>query len=253
MRFRPIKTRKFLPPKDDLYELLDDYLPRLKERDILMITSKILGIHQGRCVKIKTDSRAERDRLVRKEADRYILRKHVPHEYAFLAIKYHALLPSAGIDKSNSMDYYVLLPKNVNKLLREVWTYLRRKHKIKNLGVVAVDSHSMPLRYGTIGVSIGLYGFEPVIDYRGKEDLFGRKLKVTRSNVVDSLAATTVMLMGESSEQTPLLIVRGVKKIQFTEKSTQRKLVIPLEEDMYYPILKLFRKKTTRKRGKHKK
>ena len=47
--FTPIKTRLVHPPKDDIYDILDS-LPALEEKDIVFITSKILGIHQGRCV-----------------------------------------------------------------------------------------------------------------------------------------------------------------------------------------------------------
>ena len=31
MEFLPIKTRTFMPPKDDLWKLIDDYVPALKE------------------------------------------------------------------------------------------------------------------------------------------------------------------------------------------------------------------------------
>ncbi len=38
------------------------------------------------------------------------------------------------------------------------------------------DSHIIPLRHGTLGISIGFYGMEPLYDYRGKPDIFGRLL-----------------------------------------------------------------------------
>ena len=67
MQFIPIKTRIVQPPKDDIYPVLDKYLPSLQEGDVLLITSKIISIHQGRCV--KTDEVDNKDELIKKEAE----------------------------------------------------------------------------------------------------------------------------------------------------------------------------------------
>jgi F420-0:gamma-glutamyl ligase len=45
MNFIKVKTGSILPPKDNLYPILDKYLPKLKEGDVIFITSKILAIH----------------------------------------------------------------------------------------------------------------------------------------------------------------------------------------------------------------
>lgn len=238
MQFIPIKTRKFLPPKDDIFKLLDE-TPRLKNGDVLFITSKILSIHQGRCVKIDGQ---DKDRLILKEAERFVPKlKGAPHPF-ILTIKDYVIIPSAGIDESNANGYYILWPKNIQKSVKEIWQYLKKKHKLSKLGVVVTDSHTVPLRWGTQGVSIGFYGFEPLFDYRGKKDIFGRKLKYTQKNIADALSAIAVMLMGEGNEQTPLLILRGAEFVKFTNKNLYRKLVVPPENDLYYPLLKPFRK-----------
>lgn len=242
MRFIPIKTRPILPPKDDIYPVLDKYLPRLRERDILVITSKVLGIHQGRCVKIKEDTREERDRLVMREAQWHISRKEVPGEYAFLTIKDNTMISSAGIDKSNGRGYYILWPKNTKKLTIEIRKYLKRKFKIKKLGLLVVDSHLIPLRAGLVGVSTAFYGFKPLIDYRGRPDIFGRKLKVSRVNIPDALAAASGILLGQGNEQTPMLIIRGVKFVKFTDRDTTRDLIYPRNRDIYWPLLKAYKK-----------
>jgi F420-0:gamma-glutamyl ligase len=46
MQFIPIKTRPLLPPKDDLFDVLDTYVTGIQDGDIIFITSKILAIHQ---------------------------------------------------------------------------------------------------------------------------------------------------------------------------------------------------------------
>lgn len=241
MEFIKVKTRKFLTPKDNIYELIDGHLPPLKEGDVLCITSKILGIHQGRTVLIDESNPKQRDQLAKQEAEWYIDRKHVPHGF-LLTIKDYTLIASAGIDKSNSNGYLVLWPKNVNKLLKEIVAYLKKKYKIKKLAAISTDSHVMPLRAGVIGISTGFYGMEPIRDMRGTPDIFGRKLKVTRINIVDALATMGVLMMGEGKEQTPMVIIRNADMVNFTDKSTYRKLAIHPEIDIYKPILKTFKK-----------
>ena len=241
MRFIPVKTRPIMPPKDNIYPVLDKYLPSLNEGDIVIITSKILGIHQGRCVKINKDTRDEKDALVMKEADYYIPRKYVPHEYS-LTIKDNTLVAAAGIDRSNGNGYYILWPKNTNKLLQEMCGYLKKKYCLKKLALIAIDSHSLPLRHGTTGVAMGFFGLKPLKDYRGAPDIFGRKLKVSRANIVDSLASISNLLMGESNETTPLLIIRGARFIEFSDVQTYRQLIMNNKQDFFYPLLKTFHK-----------
>ena len=238
MQFLPIKTRKFLPPKDDILEELNKRLPKLKEGDVLLIASKILAIHQGRTRKIQ-DPRSK-SQLIKKEAD-YSLPKHLVNgSDIMLTIKDYTLIPSAGIDESNGNGYFILWPKNTNKLCKEICEYLKKKHHIKKLAVIAVDSHTIPLRWGTIGISIGFYGLKPLYDYRGKKDIFGRKLKYTQSNIVDSLSAIAALLMGEGAETSPIVLLRDAKFVKFTTSDTHRELVIKPKKDLYYPLLKMF-------------
>lgn len=242
IKFLPVKTRALRPPKDDLYSVLDKYLPRLLEGDILVITSKVVALHQGRAVKITPG--LDKDKLIMKEAEKFISRRRVPGHYAIITLKGYTLIPSAGIDASNADGHLIFWPKKPVAAAREIWQYLRKKNRIKNLGVIITDSHATPLRRGVGGVSIGFFGFHPVNDLRGTRDIFGRKLKITTVNIADGLAAAAVLLMGEAAERTPLLLVRGVKFVRFTNRDTYRELVIPPKEDLYAPLLKVFRKKS---------
>lgn len=241
MQFIPVKTRAILPPKDNLYGVLDESLPKLKEDDVLFITSKILSIHQGRCRTIK--NKKEKLEIIRQEADYHLPDRIVNGSHIILTIKDHTLIPSAGIDESNGNGYIILWPKNVNRLLKQIALYLKRKHGIKKLALIATDSHTTPLHWGVTGVAIGFYGLEPLYDYRSKKDIFGKKLEYTQSNIVDSISATAVLLMGEGNERKPMVILRGAKFVKFTTKDTYKKFVIDPKKDLYYPLLKIFKKK----------
>lgn len=243
MEIFPIKTRLVQPPKDDLYSVLDESLTDVREGDVVAVTSKVVAIHQGRCV--KNDGSVDKDELARREADFYIPKtdKNLWH----LAVKYHALLLMAGIDESNAGGYFVLLPEKPNKSAKEIRRYLQKRFNIKNVGVVITDSHSIPFRYGTMGVSIGFSGFEPVKYFNGEKDLFGREFKYTRISVADSLAVIANFMMGETTEQMPLCIVRDAPHVKFTNKDTTKDLFIPPEEDIYYQLLKPLYKKGKKK------
>ena len=241
MKFIPVKTRAILPPRDNIYPILDASLPRLREGDVLFITSKILAIHQGRCVKIVPG--VEKEYLIRRESERYA-RSHLRSwKNLFLTIKEHTLIANAGIDESNANGYYVLWPKRSSALAKEICHYLRKKNGLKKLAVIVTDSHIIPLRHGVLGISIGFYGMEPLHDYRGKPDIFGRILKHTTTNIVDALSTMAVLLMGEGNERTPMVLLRGAKFVIFTDIDTHRKSVVAPRNDLYAPLWKAFKKK----------
>jgi F420-0:gamma-glutamyl ligase len=236
MEFIPVKTRKFLPPKDDLNHLLDKSLPKLKEKDIVVITSKVVAISQGRTVPAK--GMGQKIKLIKQEAEGYLPRQ--PHG---LTIKDLALLPYAGIDRSNADNHYVLLPKKPHETAKKIWSYLKKQHQVKNLGVIIIDSFCLPLRWGHYGISIGFWGFHPNKSYVGAKDIFGNKIIAGVSNFVDGLSAIAGVLMGEGNEQTPLLIIRHAKFIKFTNKNTLKEIAIPGSgrPDFYTPLLRVFK------------
>ena len=219
MDFIPIKTRKFTPPQDqgNLYKLLNQYLPKLKEKDVVVITSKIVAIHQGRFVPAK--SMSQKLQLIKQEADGII-----PGHLHGLTLKGTVLTPYAGIDRTNSNGFYTLWPKNPALAAKKIWVYLKQKNNLKSFGAIIIDSFCLPLRWGHLGISIGFYGFHPNRSFNGNQDIFGHKIKYANSNYVDALAGLSGVLMGESGEQTPLLVIRGFAKLKFTDKNTLAEL-----------------------------
>ena len=247
MRFIPIKIRPLLPPKDNIYPVLDKYLPKLRDGDILVITSKILAIHQGRCVRAKNwDKRA----LAMREADYYLPQKKTQKNPSFLTIKGHAIISSAGIDSKNGNGYYVLSPHNPSQAAKVICQYLKREYYLTKLAVIITVSHSIPLRHGTVGISLGFFGLEPLKSYTGKPGVFGRRLKFAWANLVDGLAATATIVMGEADEQTPLVIVRGAGFVTFTNQARHQQLFTKPAQDIYAPLLTAFRSKNLTERKK---
>lgn len=237
MEWIPIKTRRLIPPKDDLFAVFDESLKDLREGDIVLVTSKVVAIGEGRCVPIEDVT--DKQELVRREAQKYVP-PQIP-DWPALTITHNLVIPNAGIDESNANGYYILWPENPDKSAKEIWEYLRKKFSIQNIGVILTDSHVSPLRWGVSGVSLAHYGLEPLVDLRGKQDLFGRPLTMTKQNVPDSIAAFGVLLMGESDESTPLLILRGFPFTP-TSRDTNPDLRVDPDHDLYKPLLDVFSK-----------
>lgn len=242
MNIEPIKTSRMIPPKDNLWELLQIVVPKLKENMIVAVASKIVSIGQGRTVSV--DKVADKDRLIIKEADKYLPRELTPGGWVMHTIKNNLLIPTSGIDESNAKDHYILWPKEVDLWAKKICKFLKAKSKVKNLGVVIADSHSIPFRRGIVGISLAHVGFISLIDYKDKKDLFGRKLKFSQSNIPDSLAAAAVLAMGEGNEGTPVALIsdlpKGVKFVQRTPQKPKQDYLnfkVPQQYDLYKPFL----------------
>lgn len=222
---------------DTLLKILDQYLNGMPESGVLAVTSKIVAICEGRIVPMNTVDKAK---LVAKEADRFIdPGKSQPG--VMLTIKHNVLIPWAGIDESNGNGSYVLWPRNPQKTVNDLRLYLKKRFTLKMCGVVITDSTAHPLRYGVRGFALAHSGFAALNDYRGKADIFGKKLEITRSDVAGGLAAAAVLVMGEGQEQTPLAIISDVAGIQFQDRNPTKKeldgLIIDLKDDLYAPLL----------------
>lgn len=218
---------------DSLYSLLDMCVPLLQEQEIVVITSKIISLTEGSIVAKKDVS--SKEHLIQKLADAYL-----PFHPFSLTIKNHLLIPAAGIDESNAEDLYILYPEDPKSSAEKIWNYLRKRDQRKEIGVLITDSRTSPLRRGVTGVSLGWCGFKALHNYIGTPDCFGHPLRVTQTNVVDALAASAVLCMGEGNEQTPFAIISQAPKVQFTQEAPSQEelkaFYVSLQEDVYAGI-----------------
>ncbi|MDR2412187.1 MAG: coenzyme F420-0:L-glutamate ligase, partial [Holosporales bacterium] len=155
----------------------------------------------------------------------------------------------AGIDVSNGQEHYVLWPENPHQAATVLWRHLRDRNALTRLGVIFTDSQTRPLRWGVTGVGLAWCGFCPLWDCRGVPDLWGRPLQNTTINVLDGLAASAVLVMGEAAEQTPLAVIEGAPYLRFSESPPTEAEIhsfsISRQEDLYAPLLE----KASWKRG----
>ena len=217
-------------PGDDIGELVISTCKNqhidLLDNDVIVITQKIVSkaenqiysldrIKPGIKAKIVSWICQKNPRfvqLVLNESKRILrMRKNtliVEHNNGFVCA-------NAGIDHSNVdsdpdglSEKYLLLPKSPDKSASKIRETLE-KHTKTRLGVLIIDSHGRAWRNGTIGMTIGLSGVPGLVDLRGREDLFGFKLKITMVGAADELAAGASLLMGQAKEGVPVVIARG--------------------------------------------
>ena len=213
----------------------------INDGDILALASKAVATAENRIrelVSVKPTKKAEKigarfgldprfAELVLLEADHVIW--GVPK--ALLTQKNNILIPNAGVDQKNAPKGCVVLwPSNPDMVAEKIRNEICKRTG-KRIGVLIVDSHVTPLRMGTTGITIGLAGFEPIRDYRTKKDLYSRSILMTTHAIADDLAGAAHLVMGESSEQTPAVLIRNAPVT--LAKADGSALVIPRQQCLF--------------------
>ena len=219
-----------IKPGDSIAEIIHKALIQngieIDDGDIIVITQKIISKVENRYVNltqvIASERASELAQITQKDPrfiqlvldeSKSVLRARqgtiiVEHKLGFICA-------NAGIDHSNvygpwgnTEDWVLLLPENPDDSANQIRTKLAQISG-KNLGVMIIDSHGRAWRQGTVGVAIGISFVPGIVDLRGKEDLFGFRLKVTQIAAADELAAAASLVMGQADERTPVIHVRG--------------------------------------------
>ncbi len=232
---------------DNLVEVITESLTaqnlQLHNNDVLALASKIVSYSQGRLARlsdVKPSADAEdlaRKYAVKPEFAELILREADEIcggvEKALLTLKTGVFTANAGIDNKNAPDEYVVLwPSNPKECENEIRESLQNKSR-KHVAILIVDSGLAPLRIGTTGLTLAVAGFRPIKDVRGRRDLYGKTVAITRQNVADDLASAAHLLMGEAAEKTPIVLIRHAP-LEFVDKAYGAKeMMMPAKDCIY--------------------
>lgn len=255
MQVYPIKTR-IIVPEDNIVDVFLDRLNELGfslcDNDILTIAETPLGTTEGQVVKlseVKVSTEAkelsekyellpEVAELIIHEADEIL--GGIPH--VVLTIKNNTLMANAGIDKSNVPPGYAsLLPRDSRASAERIRKEIKERTG-KTIGVLVIDSRTQPLRLGNIGMALGVAGFRPVADDRGRHDLFGNELRITRRAIADNLASACTAVMGESNESVPMALIRDAPAEFVDQSFDSSEMWIAPTECMYMAIFDQWRR-----------
>ena len=102
----------------------------------------------------------------------------------------------------------------------------------KNISIVITDSMTRPFRYGVINFALSSSKIQSLIDLKGSNDIYGNKIKGTEVALADELAAAAGLLMGQSNEKKPVVIIKGYQGINEIDKDAVN-LIVKDDDDLY--------------------
>jgi coenzyme F420-0:L-glutamate ligase/coenzyme F420-1:gamma-L-glutamate ligase len=215
-------------PGDDVAAQIVEQLAAMEEGllpgDIVVVAQKIVSKAEGRLVRLIDVEPGEQAHqlaeLVGK--DPRVLQVILEDSHEVLRARRGLLVveqlsgwvcANAGVDRSNvqpdeESEYLALLPADADASAAALRARLAELTGVAP-AVIVSDSHGRAWRIGTVGVAIGCAGLPPLWNQRGLHDLFGYELISSEECIADELAAAASLLMGQSDEGRPVVVIRG--------------------------------------------
>jgi coenzyme F420-0:L-glutamate ligase/coenzyme F420-1:gamma-L-glutamate ligase len=227
----PVPNLPLVQPGDDIAALILEKLRSIEESvqpgDILVIAQKIVSKAEGRLVKIKEIAPGEQAKQVAEIVDKdprviqIILddsREIIRQRRGLFVVEQRSgwICANAGVDRSNVQpdangdEYLALLPTDADASAERIRQQVAALSGVAP-AVIISDSHGRAWRTGTVGVALGCAGMPPLWNQRGLQDLFGYELQSSEECIADELAAAASLLMGQSNEGQPVILIRGYR------------------------------------------
>jgi coenzyme F420-0:L-glutamate ligase / coenzyme F420-1:gamma-L-glutamate ligase len=224
IRLVPVFFKDEILPGDDLLDRLAEALRHQKlalaTNDVVVIKHKVISKAERQIVPLESvrprksatlwarrhggDARVRE--LALREAKRIVRQKHG----VLITETHHGFVcANSGVDASNVDGGYsaVLLPKDPDRSAARLRSRIKRTLGV-SVAVIISDSFGRPWREGLSEVAIGVAGMKPLLDYRGKRDPHGYKLRATAEAVADELACAAGLVCGKLN-RAPVCVIRG--------------------------------------------
>ncbi len=256
LSFIGIDNIPMIEPGDDLVAItlagIESMGETLKDNDVLVYAQKVISKAENRYLDLRDVTPSEEAKALAVEIDKdprkvqaildesnEIVRKRpgviiVEQRNGFVQA-------NAGIDQSNITpgeddpdDMCLLLPLDSDASARLIRQAIKDQLGV-DVAVIINDSLGRAWRMGTLGLAIGVSGFTALEDYIGGEDIYGRELQVTQVAAADEMAAGASLVMGQTTEKTPIVLVRGYTPVEPKDPELQGvgPLIRPKEVDMF--------------------
>lgn len=224
LRVLPIRGIGEVRPGDDLVEALIAALAStnttLHDRDILVVTQKIVSKAEGRIIDPSTVEPSHIAQMAAaqgpKDANYYevVLREAkrvIRMDRGILVTETHHgfICANSGVDESNvdGGRMVTLLPIDPDRSAQQLRSALARRLGV-DIAVIISDTFGRAWREGQVNFAIGVAGMLPLSDYAGVTDPHGYELRVSKIAIADELAATGELVMGKI-DGVPAAIIRG--------------------------------------------
>ena len=223
----PIKIQKEIESSDNLVDLILESF-EINDGDVLVFSQKIISKNEGRILSLSSvnpslladgiaSSYGKDPRLVElilSESKRIV---RMENGVIIVETKHGFVCANAGIDESNVKDgYATLLPDDPDKSANLLKDRIKQKTG-KGVAIIISDTFGRPFRLGQTDVAIGIAGLEPILDYSGKQDTFGKIMQVTAIAVADEICSTSELVMGKV-QKCPIAVIRNYNFSSSTAK-----------------------------------
>ena len=244
-----LKNFPLIKPNDDLANIINNSISVnnicIDDNDVIVVAQKIISKSENRYVdldKVKISEEAidlasklnkdkgliqtiinESNKIISTEKNVVI----VEHKLGFINI-------NAGIDQSNipqDKNLALLLPENPTKSAVDLHQELT-KFLNKNISIIISDSMTRPFRSGVTNFALASHNIQSLIDLKGEKDMFGNKLKGTEIAAADELASAAGLLMGQSDEGIPVVIIKGFNRSSY-QTNNAFDLIVNENDDLY--------------------
>jgi len=236
----PLYIEKEIEPSDDISELIV-MSSDLHDGDILVVAQKIISKQEGRIVDLSTvkpsllsegiGSQYRKDsriiELILSETKRIVRMKN---GIIIVETNNGVICANAGVDESNVKEgYATLLPINSDISAQTIRNKILKQTN-KNVAVIISDTFGRPFRMGQTNCAIGISGLNPILNYAGTSDSFGKILRITEIAVADELSSAAELVM-KKALKCPVAIIRDYSfKI---EDHVIDELIRPENEDLF--------------------
>ena len=217
MQIIPLSIDKEITSSDDISDLILNSSD-IHNGDILVVAQKIISKQEGRIVMLSEltpsllaegiASQYQKDprvvELILSETKRIV---RMNNGIIIVETNNGLICANAGVDESNVQDgFATMLPTNSDKSAQTIRNKIKEKTG-KNIAVIISDTFGRPFRMGQTNCAIGIAGLNPILDYEGTEDTFGKVLRVTEIAVADELSSAAELVMGKILK-CPVAIIR---------------------------------------------
>ncbi|KAF6242963.1 coenzyme F420-0:L-glutamate ligase [Nitrosopumilus sp. b1] len=241
MQVIPIKIKHEIEENENLVNLIKNFKPAIEDGDILIVSQKIISKMEGRLIHLNSvipsilavgiaSSYGKDPKLVQiilSESKRII---RMENGILIVETNLGYVCANAGVDESNiEKGFAALLPKNPDESARKLRDDVLSATG-KNIGIIISDTFGRPFRMGQTDCAIGISGLDPIIDYEGKQDSFGKTLRVTAIAIADELCSAAELVRGKT-QNCPFAIIRDFKYEQTNGNSSG--LIRKENEDLF--------------------
>ena len=244
-----LKDFPLIEPNDNLAEIIFKCIKNnnivVEDYDVIVIAQKVISKSENRYVNLDTLKVSEKakDLALKLNKDKGLVQLILNESNKILSTEKNVIIVehllgfiniNAGIDQSNipqDKNLALLLPKDPSKSVKELQIKLSEMLD-KNISIIVSDSMTRPYRSGVINFALASHNIQSLLDLKGEKDLYGNKLKGTEVAVADELASAAGLLMGQSDEKKPVILIKGFNKSTY-EVNNSFDLIVNENDDLY--------------------